>query len=106
MANTRKITCDCGKSLEEKETKIDHIITKAMVCLDCNFVTLTKEQAKEFRKRVEFHRAIDQEKRIIRIGNSMGITLPEKLRDYGITVGKKVKIEAIDEGSFKVEMFP
>ena len=104
MVEGRKIKCDCGKYLEEKEVEIDHILTKALVCPQCGFTTLTKDQAKEFRKRIEFHKAIDQEKQVIKIGNSMGITLPEKLRELGVTVGKKVKIEAIDEKSFKVEI--
>ena len=102
MAPTRKMKCDCGKTLEEKEIEIDHILTHAMVCPKCGFTTLTKDQAKEFRKRIEFHKAIDQEKQIIRIGNSMGITLPEKLSDFGVSIGKKVKVEAIDNHSFKV----
>ncbi|MEK6845948.1 MAG: hypothetical protein AABY26_04260 [Nanoarchaeota archaeon] len=104
MANIRKIKCDCGNYLQEKETVIDHISALAMVCPKCSFTTLTKEQAKEFRARVDFHRAVDQEKQVIRIGNSMGITLPEKLSEFGISVGSKVKIEAIDERSFKVEI--
>lgn len=102
MARARKIKCDCGKEMEEKEIEVDHILTYAMVCPKCAFTTLTKEQAKEFRNRIEFHKAIDQEKQVIRIGNSMGITFPEKLSEFGISVGKKVRVEAIDGRSFKV----
>ena len=104
MAQDRKIKCDCGRVLEEKEALIEHINTLALVCPNCGFTTLTKEQAKMFQKRLELHQAVDQEKQIIRIGNSMGITLPEKLRDFGMKVGQKVKLEAIDERSFKVDM--
>jgi len=102
MAQARKIKCDCGEILQEKEIEVDHILTYAMVCSKCAFMTLTKDQAKEFRKRIEFHKAIDQEKQVIRIGNSMGITLPETLTAFGVSVGKKVKVEAIDARSFKV----
>ncbi|MEK6920337.1 MAG: hypothetical protein AABX82_00525 [Nanoarchaeota archaeon] len=104
MAPARKIKCDCGEMLQEKEIEVDHILTYAMVCPKCAFTTLTKDQAKEFRKRIEFHKLIDQEKQVIRIGNSMGITFPEKLSQFGITVGKKVKVEAIDARSFKVSL--
>ncbi len=90
--------------MEEKEARIDHILTIAMVCPSCGFTTLTKDQAVEFRKRVEFHRAVDQERKIIQIGNSFGITFPEKLREFGVAVGGTVKIEALMEKSFKVEM--
>jgi len=99
-----KLTCDCENNLTEKQASIRGILTKAMVCPKDNFTTLTKDQAKEFRKRLEIHHVIDQERQVIKVGNSMGITLPEKLKNFGITVGKKVKIEAIDEHSFKVEL--
>ncbi|RJQ21177.1 hypothetical protein C4580_02955 [Candidatus Woesearchaeota archaeon] len=104
MAHERKIKCDCGRTLEEKEVIIERIQTPALVCPNCQFRTLTVEQAKTFQKRLEFHRAIDQQKQIIRIGNSMGITLPEKLKDFGLKIGHKVKLEAIDEKSFRVEL--
>lgn len=103
MAPTRKmLTCNCGTILQEKETKIEHILTRALVCSSCGFITLTKEHAKEFQRRVQLHQAFDQERQVIKIGNSMGITLPERLSEYGISVGKKVRIEAVDERSFKV----
>ena len=104
MARTRTLTCDCGEQLREAEVEIGGILTIAMVCPKCHFTTLTAEQAKEFRKRLDLHHAVDQERQIIKVGNSIGITLPEKLKNFGITVGKKVKIEAIDEKSFKVEL--
>ncbi len=104
MANTRKIKCDCGKYLEEKEVNVDHILAKAMVCPSCEFTTLTKDQAVEFRKRVDFHQAIDQERKVIQIGNSFGITFPERLREFGVSVGSTVKMEALNEKSFKVEI--
>lgn len=104
MVEKRKIKCDCGHFMEERETIVDHIQTHAMVCSHCSFTTLTKDQAKEFRKRVELHKAIDQEKQVIKIGNSMGIIFPDKLKEMGITMGTKVKIEALDERSFKVEL--
>ncbi len=103
MAKERKIKCDCGAILEERETALNHITINALVCPNCNFTTLTKDQAKIFQKRLELHNAIDQEKHIIKIGNSMGITLPEKLRDFGLKIGQKVKLEAISESSFKIE---
>ncbi len=103
MAYKGTIKCDCGSPFKERETIIDHIVTIALVCPSCGFTTLTKEQAQEFRRRVEFHKAIDQEKQVIKIGNSMGIILPEKLHEFGVSVGSKVRIEAIDERSFKVE---
>lgn len=104
MAKERKIMCDCGRFLVEKKTELDHIETKAMVCPKCGFTTLTKEQAEKFVRLKQLHQIIDAERKIIKIGNSMGLTLPDKLQDFGAKVGKKVKIEALSPKSFKVEL--
>ncbi len=104
MAKERKIKCDCGEFLVETRTKFDHFETEAMVCPRCNFTTLTKEQAEKYARLKQLHQIIDAERKIIKIGNSMGFTLPDRLQDFGVKVGKKVKTEAIGPNSFKVEL--
>lgn len=104
MAKERKIKCDCGEFLIERRTKFNDFETEAMVCPKCNFITLTKEQAERYVKIKQLHQIIDAERKIIKIGNSMGFTLPEGLRDFGAKVGKKVRIEALGLKSFKVEL--
>ncbi len=46
----------------------------------------------------------EAEREIIRIGNSMGFTLPDGLKEFGVKVGKRIKTEALGEKSFKVEI--
>ena len=104
MAKERKIKCDCGGILAEKATKFDYFETKAMVCPNCGFITLTKEQAEKYAKVKQLHQIIDAERKIIKIGNSMGLTLPDSLQDFGAKIGKKIKIEALDSKSFKIEL--
>ena len=104
MAKKRKIKCDCGGFLVDKKTKFDNFETEAMVCPKCNFTTLTKKQAEKLVKLKQLHQIIDSERKIIKIGNSMGFTLPDRLKDFGAKVGKKVKTEALSEKSFKVEL--
>ncbi len=104
MAKERKIRCDCGEVLAEKTAKFDHFETEAMVCPNCGFTTLTKEQAEKYAKIKQLHQIIDAERKIIKIGNSMGLTLPDSLQDFGAKIGKKVKIEALDSKSFKIEL--
>ena len=104
MAKERKIKCDCGKFLIGKNVKFDHFETEAMVCPNCNFTTLTKEQAEKYAKLKQLHQIVDAERKIIKIGNSMGLTLPDRLQDFGARIGKKVKIEALGPKSFKVEL--
>lgn len=104
MAKQRKIKCDCGGNLEEKATTFDSIKTKAMVCSKCGFTTLTKEQAQEYVKLKQLHQIIDAERKIIKIGNSMGLTLPDRLQEFGAKIGKKVRIIALSPKAFKVEL--
>ncbi len=104
MDKQRKIKCDCGSVLAEGTATFGHIVTKAMVCGKCNFTTLTKEQAQKFVKLKQLHDIIDAERRIIKIGNSFGITLPDKMKELGLKVGSKVKTEALSENSFKIEI--
>jgi len=104
MAKERKIKCDCGEFLTAQKTKFDHFEVEAMVCPKCGFTTLTKEQAEKYARLKQLHQLIDAERRIIKIGNSMGITLPDRLQDFGIKVGKKIKTEALSQNSFKIEL--
>tara|TARA_Y100000310_G_scaffold338992_1_gene430236 strand:+ start:5637 stop:5954 length:318 start_codon:yes stop_codon:yes gene_type:complete len=104
MANSRKIKCDCGEFLIDKKTKFDSFQTEAMVCPKCNFTTLTKEQAEKYARLKQLHQIIDADRKIIKIGNSMGFTLPDQLKEYGIKVGKKIKTVALTPNSFKVEL--
>ena len=104
MVKKRKIRCDCGGIFLEEITKFDFFETEAMVCSKCRDVTLDIKQAEKYLKLRRLHRIMDAERKIIKIGNSMGFTLPEELKDFGAKVGKKIKIEALSAKSFKVEL--
>ena len=104
MAKERKIKCDCGGVLVEKRVPLDNLETEAMVCNKCEFTTLTKEQALRYVKLKQMHQIIDSERKIIKIGNSMGLTLPDRLQEFGAKVGRKVKTVALGPNSFKVEI--
>ena len=102
MVKERKIRCDCGAVMKARQARFEEFETEAMVCPKCSFATLTKEQAQHYVKLKQMHRVVDAERRIIMIGNSMGFTLPEGLKEFGIKVGKRVRTEALGPDSFKV----
>ena len=104
MATERKIRCDCGGYLKPKIAAFDGFRAQAMVCSKCSFTTLTKEQASKYVRMRQLHSIIDAERKVIKVGNSMGITLPEQLKSYGVKIGKKVKTTALDDNSFRVEI--
>lgn len=99
MEKARKIRCDCGTNMAEKEAENAGIFSPALVCPKCGYKTYTTEQAKKYIELRDMHRIIDKERRIIRIGNSKGITLPEELK---VKVGQKIKMQALTPNSFKV----
>lgn len=103
MAKERKIICDCGGILVERIITMGHFETAAMVCPKCGFSTLTKEQAQRYAELKLLHQIVDAERKIIKIGNSMGLTLPDELKQFGAKIGKSVRIEALSNKSFKVE---
>lgn len=103
MAKERKIICDCGGILAAKNILMGHFETQAMVCPKCGFSTLTKEQAQRYAELKLLHQIVDAERKIIKIGNSMGLTLPDELKQFGARIGKNVRIEALSNKSFKVE---
>lgn len=104
MAKERTLRCDCGTLMEARQTRFEGFETEAIVCPKCGFTTLTKKQAEGYARLRQLHQIIDSERKIIRIGNSMGFTLPDSLRDFGIKVGKRVRTEALSADSFKVEL--
>ncbi|MFH1053687.1 MAG: hypothetical protein V1740_04710 [Candidatus Woesearchaeota archaeon] len=104
MAKQRKIECDCGAYLEEKRERLKNIETEVLICPKCKYITLTKEQAEKYVKLKLLHDIIDADRKIIRIGNSMGLTLPERLQEFGLKVGKKVRTKAVGTNSFLVEL--
>lgn len=102
MVQKRKIECDCGGTFEEKEIKFKGIITRAEVCNKCSHTMFSPEQARDFIRLKELQEIVNSKRKIIKIGNSMGITLPEKLSDLGLKVGSKVKIKATGSRSFEL----
>lgn len=105
MARERKVRCDCGGEFLEKKVQYKGLSVPAMVCEKCGHTNLTWKQADYYMKLSRLHSILGRTRKIIKVGNSMGMLLPEKLREFGIKPGKKVRIDLIDRKSFKVEMF-
>jgi len=102
MDKKGKIKCDCGKYFEEKEVKFEGIITKAEVCTGCGYMTFTRKQAEAFIEAKKLQEMMKSKRKIIRIGNSIGITLPEKLKEFGLKAGKELKAKVTGPRSFEL----
>lgn len=99
MGKQRKLICDCGVAFEETKRKFKGVETTIMKCPKCGYETFTFEQAEEFLRQKEIYKLTEKNRKIIKIGNSKGITIPEA---FNIKVGQKAKIEVLSPNSFKV----
>lgn len=102
MDKKRKIKCDCGKYFEEKEVKFEGVITEAEVCTGCKYMTFTRKQAEAFIEAKKLQEIMNSKRKIIKIGNSFGITLPERLKEFGLRAGKTLKVKVTGPRSFEL----
>jgi hypothetical protein len=103
MVEGRKMKCHCGAFLEEKEGDFDGFKTEALICPKCGHTAFTRQQADKYVKLRHLHKIMDAERKVIKIGNSMGFTLPDSMKEFGLKVGSKIRTEAIGNCAFKVE---
>jgi len=88
---TLRIRCDCGGIFATRPQEIEGFEIEAMVCPKCGFVTLTREQAKGLLELRRMAEAIGKERRVVRIGNTYGVTFPPIL----VHKGQKVNIRPV-----------
>lgn len=105
MEKKRELDCFvCGGKYILRKTELNGILVEAYVCPKCGDTVLTKEQSKKYVELLSMKEAAEAERKIIRVGSSMGITLPEGLKKFGMKIGKKVKLEAVGRKSIKITL--
>lgn len=93
MEKKGTMKCDCGGRFEVQLHDFDDLKSPAMVCGKCGEVTLTKVQARRLMRIKELSMACRAKRKVVRIGNSIGITLPEELAK----IGQHVQMQPVDE---------
>lgn len=102
MAKERKMICECGGGMKPTNVKWFGVLIPGRKCTLCKEETISSTQSKNLERQVRLRQALQRSRKIVRVGNAMGITLPEELRTIGFKIGKRVKTELLDEQSFKV----
>ena len=92
---TLKIRCNCGRYFEDQIVTEDFTYP-IMVCPGCDHKTFSIEQAKEYVRRERTHKALSKKRKVIKIGNALGVTLPKILQEYGIHKGTSVTFGSRD----------
>ncbi len=93
----RNFKCGCGGQIEESKTMFEGFLVDALVCNKCSEVSFSPESAKELLRLREEAEKIDSERKIVKIGNSIGITLPHKAEEIGFKEGILVDVHLIGE---------
>ncbi len=98
------IRCDCGHILEEREVTIAGFSTPAMVCPACGFVTLTLEQARRLQMLQRLQELMGAEREITKVGDSLGILLPQEITEFGVKEGQKAKVDVSNGRRVEIEI--
>ena len=99
----RTFKCNCGGKIEESKTILEGFLVDSLVCSKCSEITLTPESAKELLRLREESEKINSQRKIVRIGNSIGVTLPREAEKIGFTEGAEVDVQLIGEHQITIK---
>ena len=99
-----KLQCRCGGTIDRKETLVEGFLLTADVCGKCGEIGLPLESAKELLRLQEEAKKIDSKRKIVKIGNSIGITLPHSSEKVGFRAGELAEIRLIGDGEIAVRV--
>ena len=91
----KSLICRCGGTVETGKAFVEGFLLEANVCSQCGDVGLPLESAKEMLRLKQEAEKIDSERKIVKIGNSIGITLPPEAEDIGFKEGCIVDVHLI-----------
>ena len=87
----------CGGKIQETKTLVEGFLLDVLLCNKCGKLTLSPEAAKQLlRLRAEAEK-IDSERKVVKIGNSIGVTLPSEAENIGFQQGGLVTVHLIGE---------
>ena len=99
----RSFKCNCGGKIEEGKTMLEGFLIDALICNKCSEITISPESAKELLKLREEAEKINSERKIVRIGNSIGVTLPPEAEEIGFKEGTEVDVHLIGRHEISIK---
>ena len=101
----KKLICKCGGELEPAKLFYEGFLLNCMRCNRCGEETFTLEQTKDVLELKELAQKIKGVRRkIITVGNSIGVSFPKKLENYGVRKGMKVKVRLVSPKMIGIEL--
>lgn len=83
MAKKKTLRCECGGGFRAQPYAVDKVQTEAMVCSRCGHAMFTVEQAKQYSRLRHLQSLFAKERKVVKMGNSVGVTLPEGFAHRG-----------------------
>ncbi len=102
MAKERKMICTCGGWMKPAQLKWLGVALSGRRCVKCGEETISATQSLLLDKKLSLAKALRRKRKILQVGNAIGITIPEELKNIGFRVGRRVRTELVGEKSLKV----
>jgi len=100
----QKIKCGCGKdyfeTVKEHYKGFPYELEK---CPKCKHKVFTMDQAEEYQKILELVNSTKESRKIIKVGNSLGLTLPTEIKKFGVKQGQNATLKFINDHSLQIE---
>ena len=98
----KKIKCSCNGTFEEETVPFEGFQVEALKCNKCDEITFTPEQFKKVLALKELAKEINSKRKVVKIGNSIGVLLPKAVEKIGIKKGKRVDIRLGNKKEIKI----
>jgi hypothetical protein len=95
---------ECGGSMKLTSLEEKGITFEGYKCEKCNHAIVTIEQMHFYEKAKALKDALPLKRKIVKIGNSLGFTLPITLAKYGLKIGRELEIKILDESNIKITL--
>ncbi len=101
---TEKKCIECSGLMKLTRIEEKGVSCDAFQCAKCGHTVVTIDQMKEYNRLKEFTNAVPKKRKIVKIGNSLGFTLPVTLKEYGFDVGKDIEIKVLDSHNIAIKL--
>lgn len=96
---SKEYRCKCGGKIKEGEILREGFIVKGFKCDKCGEILFNDEQMKELHKLRDLRKKVKSHRKVIKIGNSLGVTFPSV---EGFEVGDEVDVDVLSEGTLEI----
>ena len=89
----KKLICICGGTIEEGIVDYEGFSISGFTCNKCGEITFSPEQFKIVLQLKEVATKLNSKRKVVRIGNSLGITLPKAIKEIGVKEGSYIELK-------------